>query len=88
MGLIPCDEAAHIHTNSLLNLEVWGAAKGRKRTLVDQIWGSAFEKLLQMDTADSKYCQYVQYNVQTAWIFPMQFRTLRREIAFNHQSIE
>ncbi len=34
MGLIPCDEAAHIHTNSLLNLEVWGSAKGRSQTLV------------------------------------------------------
>jgi hypothetical protein len=61
---------------------------GRKQALTDEILGSAFEKLLQMDTADSKYCQYVQYNVQTAWIFPMRFRTLRREIAFNHRSIE
>jgi len=30
MGLIPCDEAAHIHTNLLLNLEVWGFAKGSR----------------------------------------------------------
>jgi hypothetical protein len=41
MGLIPCDEAAHIHTNSLLNLEVWeSAVKDRKSSLTSNISAS------------------------------------------------
>jgi hypothetical protein len=31
---------------------------GRKQALTNEIWGSAFEKLLQIDTADSKIQEF------------------------------
>ena len=31
---------------------------GRKQPLIDEFWGSAFEKLLQMDTADSEVQEF------------------------------
>ena len=31
---------------------------GREQTLVDEIWGSAFEKFLQMNTADSEIQEF------------------------------
>ena len=33
-------------------------ALGRKQTLIDEFWGSAFEKLLRMDTAESEIQEF------------------------------
>ena len=49
MGLIPCDEAEHIHTNSLLNLEVWGSAiKGRFLPPTSLFWPEIFVSILKI----------------------------------------
>ena len=31
---------------------------GREQTLIDEIWGTAFETLLQMDTAESEFQEF------------------------------
>ena len=50
--------SGYIRCRPLILINSPAPASGRKQALTDEIWGSAFEKLLQMDTADSKIQEF------------------------------
>jgi hypothetical protein len=79
MGLIPCDEAAHIHTNSLLNLEVWESAiLGRQEAHNSEIWESALANLSLMVTTTS---EGLEFSLPNQEISPKQTLTNSSPVA-------